>query len=147
MYDQYPSSVSSRCCGRYDSGGSGFTLLEVLVALIIVGISLGAVFQAFSQSKRISWKSDEKMECTFIAQNILANSALIDAALKNEGKEGVVEGKHAWRYTISVQPLELTSEDEETPIEIPSMLNLKLCLVLDTGQKEKTFELSRWYRR
>ena len=126
---------------------SGFTLLEVLVALIIVGISLGAVFQAFSQSKRISWRSDERMESARIAQNILADSSLIDAAIREEGKEEDVEGENGWRYTITVHPLELESEDEETPLEIPSMLNLKLCLVHNTGQREKTFELSRWYRR
>lgn len=87
------------------------------------------------------------MEGARIAQNILANPALIDAALKEEGREGVVEGEVGWRYNISVQPLRIDSEKGEIPLEIPSMLKLSLCLVLDTGQKEKSFCLSRWYRR
>lgn len=132
---------------RRDTVRSGFTLLEVLVALIIVGISLGAVFQAFSQSKRISWVSDERMECGRIARNILADSSLLESAIKEEGKEGNVEGEDGWRYAITVHPLEIALEDEETPLEIPSMVNLKLCLVHHTGQREKTFELGRWYRR
>jgi len=126
---------------------AGFTLLEVLVALIIIGISLGAVFQAFSQSKRISWKSDEVMESSRIANNIFANSALIDASLREKGKEGVVEGENGWRYTISVHPLEIKSENEGIPVEVPCMLKLRLCLVHETGQRKKSFCLSRWYRR
>jgi len=132
---------------RYDSKSAGFTLLEVLVALMVVGISLGAVFQAFSQSKRISWKADEKLESARIAQNILADSALIGAALRDEGKEGVVEGETGWKYTISVKPLEYRPENGENLLEIPAMLDIRLCLAHDSGQKEKSFCLNRWYRR
>ena len=126
---------------------AGFTLLEVLVALIIIGISLGAVFQAFSQSKQIAWKADEKTEGARIAQNILADSALIHAALQEENKEGDVPGEKGWTYKLSVWPLALESEDGEIPIEIPSMLDLSLLLVYDTGQRQKSFHLDRWYRR
>ncbi len=129
------------------TGLAGFTLLEVLVALIIIGISLGVVFQAFSQSKRISWKADEKTEAARIARNILANSVLIDAALRDKEKEGVVHEEKGWTYVISVHPLELQSEDEETYNEIPSMHKFNLNLVHNTGQNEKTFRLNRWYRR
>lgn len=131
----------------FRSVSAGFTLLEVLVALIIIGISLGAVFQAFSQSKTIAWKSDEKAEGARITQNILANSALIRAAIKEKGKKGVVEGEDQWEYRIAVQPLELEAEDQEEWIEIPSMLRLDLFLVHNAGQREKTFHLHRWYRR
>lgn len=137
-------SLNSRC---HDPNRAGFTLLEVLVALIIIGISLGVVFQAFSQSKRISWKSDEKMECARIAQNILANSVLVRNALIEEETEGIVEGEDGWRYTLSAQPLELTSEDADFPLAVPSMMDLKLRIYHESGQVEKSFELNRWYRR
>lgn len=137
----------SQCRRRDSSKRAGFTLLEVLVALMVVGISLGAVFQAFSQSKRISWKADERLEIARIAQNILADSALIGAALRDEGKEGVVEGETGWKYTISVKPLEYRPGNGENLLEIPAMLDIRLCLAHDSGQKEKSFCLNRWYRR
>ncbi len=126
---------------------SGFTLLEVLVALIIIGISLGAVFQAFSQSKRISWRAHELTEGARIAQNVLANSGLINAALRGEKKEGVIEGEKGWRFTLSVQPLALEPYNEEPPLEVPDMLRLRLCVTLEGGAKEKSYCLTRWYRR
>lgn len=134
-------------CRPYVSWNSGFTLLEVLVALIIIGISLGAVFQAFSQSKQIAWKSDEKMECARIAQNILSNSAIIHGALREDEREGVLEEENGWRYMITVQPLEFGFPNEASSIEIPAMVKLKLLLIHNNGQGEKTFELNRWYRR
>jgi prepilin-type N-terminal cleavage/methylation domain-containing protein len=127
--------------------GRGFTLIEVLVALILISISLGAVFQAFSQSKNISWRSDEKMECSRIAHNILADSALMEAALDDEEISGNVEGESGWRYSMTVQPLLIELEDKVKPVEIPSMLNLKLSLFHRVGEKEREFELERWYRR
>lgn len=87
------------------------------------------------------------MEGARIAHNILANSALIDASLREEGKEGTVEGENGWRYTVSVHPLELKSENGDIPLEVPSMLEWRLCLIHETVQREKSFCLSRWYRR
>ena len=68
-------------------------------------------------------------------------------ALREKGKEGLVEGEKQWEYTISVHPLELEVEDQETSVEVPSMLKLDLSLVHNTGQRKKTFYLNRWYRR
>ncbi len=128
-------------------GEGGFTLIEVMVALIILGISSGAIFQSLSQSKRISWKSDEVMETARIAHNILVDSALIDTALRDKEKEGAVEGETGWHYVISVSPLELETENAEELLEVPSMVKLNLCLIHKLGQKEKSFCLTRWYRR
>jgi len=69
------------------------------------------------------------------------------AALRDEGTEGVVEGKDGWKYTISVKPLEYSPENGENLLEVPAMLDMRLCLVHDSGQKEKSYCLNRWYRR
>ena len=125
---------------------AGFTLLEVLVALIIIGLSLGALFQAISQSKKISWKSDEKIEAARIANNILSNSSLIYAILEEKEKKGSVQGEEGWRYTLSVRPLELKEKDRESLEEIPYMMELVLCLIHESAQRERPFCLSRWLR-
>ncbi len=131
---------------RRDEGDWGFTLLEVLVALLIIGISLGVVFQSFSQAKRISWKADEKMERVRIAQNLFADSTLIREVLREREKDGDVPDETGWRYSIRVEPLVLESEEDNQPIKIPSMVSLTLSLVHSAGGKENTFTLNRWYR-
>ena len=94
------------------SSQRGFTLIEVLVALIILGISLGAVFQALSVSRRISLKADETLTAVRLAQNLLANPALIDTALKGGEIAGNVDTEPAWRYSLSALPLELDTGDK-----------------------------------
>jgi len=124
----------------------GFTLLEVMVALIIIGLFLGSTFQSISQSKRISWRSSEVIEAVRIANNLLADSALIEKAIKEKEIEDDIKGEDGWRYTISVSPLELKPDNAEQPSEIPSMVKLRLCQVYQSGQREKSFCLTRWYR-
>jgi prepilin-type N-terminal cleavage/methylation domain-containing protein len=125
----------------------GFTLIEVLVALIILGISLGAVFQALSSSRRISLKADETLTAVRLAQNLLANPALIDTALKGREIAGNIEMEPAWRYSLSALPLELDTGNKRDVFQVPAMVELKLCLFHVTDRREKIFCLKQWHRR
>lgn len=125
----------------------GFTLIEVLVALIILGISLGAVFQELSSSRRISLKADETLTAVRLAQNLLANPALIDTALKGREIAGNIEMEPAWRYSLSALPLELDTGNKRDVFQVPAMVELKLCLFHVTDRREKIFCLKQWHRR
>ncbi|OQY13872.1 MAG: hypothetical protein B6I31_00225 [Desulfobacteraceae bacterium 4572_19] len=125
----------------------GFTLLEVLIALTIIGISLGVIFQSLARSKRISWKADEVMEAARISNNLLADSVLLEQVVKDKDMDGTVEDDDKWSYTISAKPLEIeVFEDDENSVEIASMYEINLCLILKSHSKEKSFCLARWYR-
>jgi general secretion pathway protein I len=53
---------------------SGFTLIEVLVALGILGISLAVLLQIFSQSLTRARESQNEMAASAIAQSLLADA-------------------------------------------------------------------------
>jgi prepilin-type N-terminal cleavage/methylation domain-containing protein len=125
----------------------GFTLIEVLVALIILGISLGAVFQALSSSRRISLKADEILTAVRLAQNLLANPALMDTALNGRELAGNIEMEPAWRYSLSALPLELDTGDNRNVSQVPAMFELRLCLFHESDQREKAFCMKQWHRR
>ncbi len=129
------------------TGRQGFTLIEVLVALIILGISLGAIFQAFSISRRISLKADETLTAVRLAQNLLANPSLIDTALKGGEIAGNVDMEPAWRYSLSALPLELDTGDKRDVSRVPAMFELKLCLFHESDRREKAFCMKQWHRR
>jgi len=125
----------------------GFTLIEVLVALIILGISLGAVFQALSSSRRISLKADETLTAVRLAQNLLADPALMDTAMKGREIAGNIDMEPAWRYSLSALPLELDTGDKRDVSQVPAMFELNLCLFHETDRREKAFCMKQWHRR
>ena len=125
----------------------GFTLIEVLVALIILGISLGAIFQVLSSSRRISLKADETLQAVRLAGNLLASPALVDTALKGRGIAARIDGEAGWRYTFSALPLEIDTGNKRDVFQVPAMFELTLCLFHETDRREKAFCMKQWIRR
>ena len=125
----------------------GFTLLEVLVSLIIVGISFGVIFQALSQSKKISWRADELLAASRIAHNLLLDSKLVNTALDDKEVEGDVAGEEGWKFTLTAKPLAIVEEDGTAPLEIPSMHEMTLCLSYGKAGTKRHLCLTGWYGR
>lgn len=125
---------------------SGFTLLEVLVALIVLAMSLGVTFQALSQSGRISWKADRYNEAARIAQNLLADTEWVRLAIKDKDRKGELKEEEGWRYLVTVEPLTLKMDEEEEAVEIPSMITLRLCLSYGDDREKRSYCITRWFR-
>jgi prepilin-type N-terminal cleavage/methylation domain-containing protein len=138
-----------RCRGRVrrDAKELGFTLLEVLVSLIIVGISFGVIFQSLSQSKRLSWRADELLTASRIAHNLLIDSRLINRAFESTEVEGDVDGEDGWKFTLTAKPLAIEEDAASAPLEIPSMFEMTLCLSYGKTGTERHLCLTRWYHR
>ena len=123
----------------------GFTLLEVLVSLVILGISFGVLFETLSQSKRLSWRSDEAAQASRVIHNLLVNSEFVKRALDSGEMEGTIEDGGKWHYSTEVSPLVLRDE-QGGPVEIPGMVRLKLCVSSGEAKGSKRFCIVRWYR-
>lgn len=97
----------------------GFTLIEVLVAFIILAFSLGTVFTVFSDSLRSVRLGEEYARATAIAQ---ARLDLVEASgLTGRGvEEGDEESGYRWRVEIAEAtglPV-VTGESDLVPVEI-----------------------------
>ena len=57
---------------------SGFTLLEVMVALTITGMALGGLFGVIAGNKRLAWRSEESLVTTMQARSMINFSQLND---------------------------------------------------------------------
>lgn len=121
----------------------GFTLLEVVIALIILGVCLGVLFQSLSRSKRLSWKSDETLAAVAMARNLFAERPLVKKALEAGEISGPCPESEQWTYVMTAQTMEKLSGDE--PLEAPDHLNtLRLCLVHGSGLTEKSYCFEKW---
>jgi len=90
---------------------SGYTLLEVMVALIIIGISITAVTGALSTSKGLSARADHAIESVRILNNILNNPELMKIVVANKNFEKVLEDEDGWIVRAQTDPLIINSAD------------------------------------
>ncbi|HEY0684875.1 MAG TPA: type II secretion system minor pseudopilin GspI [Steroidobacter sp.] len=94
---------------KYPNQGSGFTLIEVLVALVVVGLGMLAVIQTVSQTANNSSYMREKTIAHWIAMNQLTQVRLQPSAPAIDKSSDEVEmAGRDWRWTMVVT---------QTPVE------------------------------
>lgn len=125
----------------------GFTLLEVMVALLILGASLGAVFGGLYQAKRVSWRADERLAATRILHNLLVDEQLRRRCLAAGEIHDQVQNEADWDYSFKSEKLILELGDDKEPLEIPGMFKITACVSHRAHGREKKFCLERWLRK
>jgi len=90
----------------------GFSLLEVMVALAILGIALVAIFQLFSLNLRSTQKAEDYSKAIFYARSMLDEAYIfVDPADASDSKE--YENKYGVTRKVS-----LKSESEDGDIKV-----------------------------
>ena len=113
----------------------GFTLLEVIMALTIVGFVLGALFPLLGGSKQLSWRSEESLSRATSVRAV-ANFAL----LQNEFRD-VEEILEADNYDI--RPIGLLKDPlRKTEPMINALQGFE---IIDENREEEVVG-SRWIR-
>lgn len=131
-----------RVCGVMRQ--EGFTLIEVLVAVMVLAISLVVIMQLFSgglKSNRISgdylygiFHAREKVE------ELLLTRQWAPAELSGDFEDG-----YRWTAVIEevVPEMEDEESDNETPVTQPpvSTMMIRLNVIWNNGDREKNFEI------
>ena len=86
---------------------NGFTLLEVVVAMAIVGLGVMTLFEALSAGLRLETRSsDQTKAITYSRQAI--DGFLIRRGIRDGGEEGSAGGRHRW--SVEVRPFQESSQ-------------------------------------
>jgi general secretion pathway protein I len=88
---------------------AGFTLLEVLVALAILGVAVVTLIQLSSQSLRLVKTSGDYQQAVLLADRIA-----IQAQPTDEGVDTGEEGPYQWERRVSLVPMPDELEPKET---------------------------------
>jgi general secretion pathway protein I len=84
---------------------TGFTLVEVLVALAIVAVALAAGFRSVAQSAETATALKARTLALWVAQNRLAAAQLETPAVgEREGNESQAGAFFVWRQSVSGTP-------------------------------------------
>ncbi len=124
----------------------GFTLLEVLVALILTGIGLAVVFQSFSQSLRLRAKAEAAAEAVQAAQRLLEDEAFLQALLSRGGGSGPIPQADPWRYRATVEPLRWAPRPGQEALPLEGMAALTLCVEKAVPGAGAPRCVTGWYR-
>ncbi len=77
----------------------GFTLIEVLVALAILGISLAVLLHIFSESLHRARESQAEMTASALAQSLLSNAGQ-SIPLQPDNTAGELPNGYSWQLHI-----------------------------------------------
>ena len=95
---------------RHASGTRGFTLIEVLAALVIVALGMLGVIQAVTQTARNGTYLREKTLAHWIAMNVITERRLLAAPPEvSEASDEVDFAGQRWRWTMQVTQTEVES--------------------------------------
>ncbi len=100
---------------------AGFTLLEVLVALVIVALGLMAAFGQVNQSLTVASRLREKTIANWVAVNEMTQLRLLGEFPAISSRSDEVEmARVNWRYTIKVV---------KTPVEALRRVDISVAMV------------------
>jgi len=125
----------------------GFTLLEVLIALTVMGITVAVLFYGFSQSARLQRKAHEVMEASRVARLVLADRTLLSQAAARGRLEGPVDGEPGWFFILEARPLVVPLDKRAEAYEDPNMVEMTLCVFSEESGRSGSRCLVGWYER
>lgn len=88
---------------------AGFTLIEVLVALVVLSVAVAAVLQLFGGGLRLARASTDHLEATLLASEKLSEIALDTV---EEGATEGTEGPYRWTRRVTIDPTLLPDAPE-----------------------------------
>ncbi len=95
---------------------AGFTLIEILVALVILSISLVTIMQLFSGGLKASRIAGDYTQAIFLAREKM-EELLLDKNIPAEITEGDFDNDYKWQAGIT--PCSLTAgDDNKVPVEV-----------------------------
>jgi general secretion pathway protein I len=115
---------------------TGFTLVEVVVALAILGVGLIVIIQLFSGGLRLGSASVEQTKAVRYAR-----MKMEEIALKTAIEEGTEEGKfdETFRWQVDVKKVDLLGIDKSIAFEPPAeFFHVRIDVVWKSGLKERS---------
>ncbi len=115
-------------------GAEGFTLVEVLVALVILGLVLGACYRLLSTGLKSIAEADGSLRAVLVAESVLADASQRDDP-RDAANDLAIDG---YRCNVAVVPY----DDAEMPGPEETHLRLYRVTVTVEWGLRRSYELA-----
>lgn len=120
---------------------AGFTLIEVLVALAIVGLALGAVAGVFSNGLAAHETAADAESALALAEERLALAGAT-AALRPGTDNGIFAQRFAWQTTIAPYDEGNDADRFSQPKNLPPLYRVAVSVAWRDGRRRRQLSLS-----
>jgi general secretion pathway protein I len=117
---------------------SGFTLIEVLVALAIIGLALGALAGVFGQGLVGHETASEAETALSVAEEQLALAA---AAPHPGAANGVFADRYAWQATVAPYQ-DADNKMADAPTGLPQLYRVAVSVAWHEGRRTREVSLA-----
>jgi prepilin-type N-terminal cleavage/methylation domain-containing protein len=115
---------------------NGFTLLEVVVAMAIVGLGVVTLLEVFSQGLRLESASAARTEAVAYSRQVM-DEFLIRQAFEPRGDAGSIGKTHHWQ--VDIQPLR--DNKDLGAMMLFDINQITLRMVYADGERDKRIEM------
>ena len=117
----------------------GFSLLEVMVAFVVMGLVVGTILQLFGSSMNSVALSDEYSFAVQVAESRLA-AVGSEIKVEDGSKSGEEKGS-AYHWEVTMSPIKLSDEMEKLPVPL-QLYQVEVVVTWKTGDRPREFHLS-----
>ena len=117
----------------------GFTLMETLVAMMLLSISLVVVLQLFSGGIKSGRLADDYTRAVFFAREKM-EEFLLKTGLEEGSYEGTFDDVYGWKVEVTLveEEEELGEKAKPPPVDL---YNVSVSVVWMSGEREKSYRI------
>lgn len=121
--------------GRKRSSIGGFTLLEVVVAMAILGLGLVAIMELFSSGLRLARLSGEYSKAVSLARTKMEEVRIADPLAEGE-EQGEFDKDYRWK--VGVKKVEMFAAEQKEFQTLVELYQIQVSVIWGVGPGERS---------